>query len=450
MQAIQRLLATVLLISLSIVTAHAAAPAQPTEDNQWYYLIGGAKSSGRIGTVNTRVTIGGTAKFGLGYSCGKFDPTFSISNLLDDVKQGAEDTYNAMVGAARSAVASLPALVLQRANPGLYDLFQNATIRAEEQFNISYKTCEQMESDIAAGRNPFDGWLNISKQGSWKAQMGSSTRSGEPNIFKAEKAVEASNGDDGVPWVDGENYGGKGQDPIEPVATAAIKGYSYLGGSGGGGVGSSDLPPRIEEVFGSPREAADWITGVVGDQRAQTCQDCTPGSVVGVGLNAEFSDQYGEVKDKIVNLAFSRTPPSKSQLDLVAAPGVAISRGVIEALRKFPESERIAAAEKLASEVSLARAVEKALLGRRILLSGLKQPEIQGYEIANQEVKRAAAEMEAEIDNLLYEHRVRKEVVSNTAMIILDREAARRRSSYVSPVAPQRDPQTLQDGGISP
>ena len=33
---------------------------------------------------------------------------------------------NAMTTAATAAIAALPALILQRANPGLYDLFQNA------------------------------------------------------------------------------------------------------------------------------------------------------------------------------------------------------------------------------------------------------------------------------------------------------------------------------------
>lgn len=448
----QRLLVTLLCCGLGISTAHAA-PAQPTEDNQWYYLIGGANSSGRIGTVNKRITIGGSAKFGLGYSCGKFDPTLSVSDLLEDVKDGAEEAYNAMVGAARSAIASLPALVLQRANPGLYDLFQNAMIKAEETFNISYKTCQQMERDIAAGENPYDGWFNISKQSAWQAQMGDKpNEASEPNIFKAEKAVEEAGGDNGIPWIDGEMRGGKGQPPLQPVTDASKQGFKHLGGSSSttGSSGGGSLKPRLNQVFADANTAADWITSVVGDQSAQTCEGCKPGGVIGVGLHPEFVEQYDDVRDKLLNLVYSTSPPGKTSLDQVAAPGVAVSRGLIEALRQFPRSEQVAASEKLASEIALARAIEKALIGRQILLAGLKQPEVQGYKIAADAVRESAVQMEKEIDNLLYEHRVRKEVVSNTAGVILAREEARRRAALVSPVAPRRDPDTLQDGGISP
>ena len=38
-----------------------------------------------------------------------------------------------LTAAASAAIASLPALILQRANPGLYDLFQNALLQAEDE-----------------------------------------------------------------------------------------------------------------------------------------------------------------------------------------------------------------------------------------------------------------------------------------------------------------------------
>jgi uncharacterized ParB-like nuclease family protein len=76
-----------------------------------------------------------------------------------------------MVAAANSAIASLPALILQRANPGLYDLFQNALLQAEETLKLATKSCEQMEAEIAAGKNPNADLLTLSKGNDWKVQM---------------------------------------------------------------------------------------------------------------------------------------------------------------------------------------------------------------------------------------------------------------------------------------
>ena len=100
---------------------HASNP--PTEDSLWYYEIGGAEVVPRPLNPNHRsLTLAGSAQLGLGYSCGKFDPVLGVAETLNQVKTGAEDMLRAMTEAATGAIASLPALILQRANPGLYEL----------------------------------------------------------------------------------------------------------------------------------------------------------------------------------------------------------------------------------------------------------------------------------------------------------------------------------------
>jgi len=133
----------------------AATPAL-SEDSIWYYEIGGARAlSAPANPSVVTTTIGGSAKLGLGYSCAKFDPLLGVTNTLSNIKTGINQMTNAMVTAATSAIASLPALILQRANPGLYDLFQNALLRAEETVSLATKSCEQMEAEIAKGKNRF-------------------------------------------------------------------------------------------------------------------------------------------------------------------------------------------------------------------------------------------------------------------------------------------------------
>ena len=63
-------------------------------------------------------------------------------------------------------------------------------------------------------------------------------------------------------------------------------------------------------------------------------------------------------------------PPTRRNLDKVTAPGVAITRQIIESIRDMPATERPMIVSRLVAEVSTARTVEKALYARRLLLTG--------------------------------------------------------------------------------
>ena len=146
----------------------------PTEDGTWYYEIGGAQPVSA--PANARVTsanIGASTEIGLGYSCLKFDPVVAVSNTLNNISRGVDDMMAAMTDAATGAVAALPAMVLQRANPGLYDLFQTALVKAETTVNLATQSCEQMEAEIAQGKNPYQNLVTLSKGYDWKSANGS-------------------------------------------------------------------------------------------------------------------------------------------------------------------------------------------------------------------------------------------------------------------------------------
>ena len=202
---LRRAALVVLFATLSVGVAHAAEG--PTEDGLRYYEIGGAEPvSAPANPSVVSVTLGGSAQLGLGYSCGKFDPVLAVTNTLNNIKSGVDDMMNAMTAAASSAIAAPPALILQRANPGLYDLFQNALLKAEETMQLATKSCEQMEAEIAQGKNPYADLITLSKGNDWEMQMGI----GGNDAVTAKDSVEASNGDNGVPWIGGP-AGGAGQ-----------------------------------------------------------------------------------------------------------------------------------------------------------------------------------------------------------------------------------------------
>ncbi len=442
---LRRYTARVVLVSM-LCAGTGQAVQGPTEDGLWYYEIGGAKPvSAPANPAVVPVTLGGSAQLGLGYSCGKFDPVVAVTNTLNDIKSGADNMMNAMTAAASSAIAALPALILQRANPGLYDLFQNALLKAEETMQLATKSCERMEAEIAQGKNPYADLITLSKGNDWKLQMGI----GGNDAVTAKDSVEASNGDNGVPWLGGQ-AGGIGQPVLRFTGDIVQAGYNI---SMNRPITSTAPVPaasatRLSEVWPTPAAARDWVVDVVGENIVTTCDTCRKDSIPGTGLLPKLYTESTAVTGELQNLVSGAMPPTLANLELVTAPGVAVTRQVIEAIREMPATEQGLIIGRLVSEISTARTVEKALYARRLLLSGRQVPEVYATEVARQHADTAIAEFDKEIERLLFETRVRREVVSDTITVLLQRAAARRQASLNVPQGGPIDPRPLDHGRV--
>ena len=444
--AVPAVLAPCLLLVALCGPGSGLAAMAPTEDGFWYYEIGGARPVSLAANPSVvSVTLGGSAQLGLGYSCGKFDPVSAVTHTLNEIGAGIDSMMNAMTAAATAALAALPALILQRANPGLYDLFQNALIRAEETLRLATKSCEQMEAEIARGKNPYADLVVLSKGNDWKRQMGI----GGNDAVRAREAVEAANGDHGVPWIGGM-AGGSGQPVLEFTGDIVQAGYNLnmnrpVTDTGPAPPGSA---ARLAEIWRSPGEARRWTVDVVGENIVTTCDTCRKDSIPGTGLLPKLHQEAGTVSTDLQRLVGGAVPLTLANLESVAAPGIAITRQVIEAIRDMPVSEQSLIMSRLVSEISIARTVEKALLARRLLLTGRQVPEVYATEVAREHADASIAELDREIESLLFETRVRREVVSETVGILLHRAAARRQSSLDTPTVRRLDPRPLERGRV--
>jgi integrating conjugative element protein (TIGR03755 family) len=352
---------------------------------------------------------------------------------------------NAMTAAASSAIAALPALILQRANPGLYDLFQNALLKAEETMQLATKSCEQMEAEIAQGKNPYADLITLSKGNDWKLQMGI----GGNDAVTAKTSVETANGDNGVPWIGGQ-AGGAGQPVLQFTGDIVKAGYNV--NMNRPVTAAGPVPPaastRLSEIWSTPGDARDWVIDVVGENIVTTCDTCRKDSIPGTGLLPKLHQESTALTTDLQNLVSGATPPTLANLEDVTAPGIAITRQVIEAIREMPATEQGLISGRLVAEISTARTVEKALYARRLLLTGRQVPEVYATEVAREHADVSIAELDKEIDSLLFETRVRREVVSDTIAVLLQRAAARRQSSLQVPQVSPVDPRPLNRGRV--
>ena len=157
---------TRLLLTLSIVLviATTSTGAQAT-DQTFYYGIGGGEPISRpASNRNNTLRLGGDLAWNTDLMCGNFDMSVSVSEQLAGIKGSFSDLMDSVISAATGAVASLPALVIQRVNPALYDLLQNGVLQASEEFQIARTSCEDLvgKMDAAIGN---DRWETVAKGG---------------------------------------------------------------------------------------------------------------------------------------------------------------------------------------------------------------------------------------------------------------------------------------------
>ncbi|MFB3078013.1 MAG: integrating conjugative element protein, partial [Lysobacterales bacterium] len=306
-----------------IASVSSASTQAPTEDSLWYYEIGGAKPvSAPANPKVTSFTLGGSVQLGLGYSCAAFDPVAAVSNSLNNIGAGVDNIMNAMTAAASSAIAALPALILQRANPGLYDLFQNALLKAEQTMQLATKSCEVMEAEIARGKNPYADLITLSKGNDWKMQMGI----GGNDAVTAKEAVDATNGDNGIPWITGQ-AGGTGQPELRFTGDIVEAGYNI--NMNRPITTSTPIPAadatRLSEIWPEPSAARGWVVDVVGENIVTTCDTCRKDSVPGTGLLPKLFQEGSAVTVDLQGLVNGATAPTLDNLELITAPGVAIT-----------------------------------------------------------------------------------------------------------------------------
>lgn len=437
---------TVIVIVVVCFTFSVAAPPAPPEESLWYYEIGGAKPVSAA--ANPRVqstTIGGSAQLGLGYSCLKFDPVTAVSDTLNQVKDGTENMLNAMTQAATGAIASLPAMILQRANPGLYDLFQNALVRAELTVDLATKSCEQMENAITNNKSPYEDLVVLSKGNDWKVQMGV----GGGSVVAANETVAQVNGANGLPWIGG-SAGGQGQEPMALTKDITSAGFNVQLNRPTSSQSSvvADPDQRLTLVWNNPLDAADWLVDVVGEHRVTTCEGCEKSTIPGSGLGPVLELEERNLTTILESIVSGSQAPTLSNLARVSAPGIAITRDVIDSINSLPVTEQQIVVDRLVAEIAVARTVEKAFLARRLMKSGSSIPEVQANPVAREHIDEVVRELDSEINRLAFEAQIRKDLVSNTVTNLLIRHEDRKKAALSVPERDRRDPHPLIDGRI--
>lgn len=122
-------------IALSADPINVSSSGSVIGDNVLYSIGGGnAVTMGSAGNMDS-ISVGGGWNTNL--ICGNMSLSTTLENQLNGATSGFKNIMSSVVQSATSAVASLPALILQRANPALYNLITNGILQARLDFDRS-------------------------------------------------------------------------------------------------------------------------------------------------------------------------------------------------------------------------------------------------------------------------------------------------------------------------
>lgn len=384
------------------------------------YSIGGgnAVSMGRAaGMRSLGVGVGWNSNL----ICGDMSIQTTLRNQLNGITNGFQQIMSSVIQSATSAVASLPALIIQRADPGLYNLLTNGVLQARLDFDRSKLTCRAMAEKMAETAGGQLGWSQMAEGLALRDAVSST------DAVSAIEQAETRRGNDGVPWVGGSNAGGSGQSAIKIVGDVTRAGYNLVNGRGvtdTSSIAPASCASLSCQTWTSPQAAVEWATRVLGEKEHRTCDACTKTETTpGVGLTPLIQEEYDaklQALQDLVTKAKNTTPENLREAGSASLP---ITRGVIEALRDEPDQHLLS--QRLASEVALASVLEKALLLQRTLLTGKKEPNVAANELAVEAVNHESDTLDREIRNLKTELELRRELANNSPMAIIQRHGAR-------------------------
>lgn len=384
------------------------------------YSIGGGNAVSMSGAAGMR-SIGVGVGWNSNLICGDMSISTTIQNQLNGLTNGFQTIMSNVIQSATSAVASLPALIIQRADPGLYNLLTNGVLQARLDFDRSKLTCQAMAERMADMAGGQMGWNQIA-EGMALRQAVSST-----DAVSAIEQAETRKGNDGVPWVGGSNSGGAGQPPIKVVSDVTRAGYNLVNGrsvTDTSSIAPSNCNSLACQTWTSPQEAVEWATRVLGEKEQRTCETCTKTQTVpGVGLTPLIQEEYDTKLQVLQDLINGTRSTTFDNLREASSASLPITRGVIEALRDEPDQDVLA--RRLASEVALASVLEKALLLQRTLLTGKKEPNVAANQLATEAVDQESGTLDREIQNLRTELELRRELANNSPMAIIQRHTGR-------------------------
>lgn len=396
-------------------------------ESRIYYKMGGARPVSTPPSQSAEITLGGSAVISPGYSCGNFDPSSTLQNFFNNIQQQLEGVGNMMQQAATSAVAALPMMLVQRNSPGVYEVLQSNVLRMEEKWRFSAMSCQEMERRIAQGQNPYKKYLEFAQGEALQEEAMSN-----PDATTAMENVESGGGDNGfympVPDKGVVKVGGLDQDPIKPLTYTAVVGYNLIMGTDITNTSEpSELLTEYEsqgtlaDHFPDPLALAEWLVMVLGEEDIYTTNSpaSEPQTTSALGLMVVSYRASDRIRSILYDVKREKNREEKVKILRESSNHRAldVTPELLSQIEEFGPGVEGMFLRNLAGELAIKSTIEKAELARRALIVGLSEPNIANIGPVQDEVSKKLSILSKEMEQLIFEYRIKKELVNDLANI---------------------------------
>ncbi|WP_368545867.1 integrating conjugative element protein [Klebsiella pneumoniae] len=397
-----------------------------------FYTLGGGSVISQPATRSNMKKLGLDVGWSSDLMCGNFDLKTTIGNQLNGVTDGFKNLMGDVIQGATGAVASLPAMLIQRANPGLYDMLTNGVLQANVSFDKAQLNCQNMAKKMADFTDSSK-WTQQAMLEEYKSIV----NSGDADAVRTNEAGRKASGNKGNNWIGGQQRGGAGQPAIKPTHDLAAAGFNMMNDlsvTSTQSVSENSCNGGACSKFSNAEEAAKAVVKVLGDKSLRTCgnaSECTSGgedeqpgsSVAGTGFAPLLEEATKVNTEQLVKLVNGTVKPTAAELAKLKTGGLSLTVNVIKALQRDPDNTALTA--RLASELAMSDTVETALLMRRMLITGMSEPNAASQDAALQEGERRIDALDREIMALKNEMDLKRELARNSVLTIIERDNER-------------------------
>ncbi|MDA5490248.1 MULTISPECIES: integrating conjugative element protein [Yersinia] len=424
---------------LSIVASSADATI-PTSSGAisdgLFYSIGGGSVISPASSRNNMSRLGMTGSWSSDLMCGNFDLKTTVSNQLNGITSGFKDLMGSVIQGATGAVASMPAMVIQRANPGLYEILTNGALQAGLSFDKSKLNCQNIANKMADYTLGYK-WIQAAVTEEYKNIVASS----DGDAVRSDLKLQQATGEEGANWIGGQKRGGKGQPAIRPTYDLTKAGYNMMNNlsvSSNDSVGVTNCNGTVCLRYKNAEQAAVAVVKVLGDRSIRTCRKaslCSSGgnenaagsSVAGTGFSPMLEDTTKGNLEQLVKLIGGSEKPTAINLAKLKTGSLIVTRGIIQSLQDDPDN--VALIQRLAGELAMADTLENALIMRRMLTTGQSEPNAADQPEALTEGNRRIDALDRELAAMRNEMELRKAISSNSLLTTLERQAIRNQNN---------------------
>lgn len=428
-----------LLIVGALLSNGTMASSLFPEQSEYYYQLG-SSSDLFVPPVNRdqTVTIGGYVNGG-GLNCNMFNQAVSVTNAFKDMPNSVSNIPAGVIDNLKGSVIGYPLYKLQQSMPGLYNILQNASAGAINEFALKVADCQAQKRSLEEGNSPLTGMLSVSDSQGW-IDAAQRARKGEAvDVTKTAKDIAKKGDEYGLPWVHRRstgNSGGSNQVPIKVINDVVIAGYNVLLNP------SRELDvitkpsdeiikkTRFAQIWATPTNAANWAVMVLGDIHISHKKGASNRDAhAGVGLStllqscpksASSSTCVSNVSAALWNLIDGKWNLNETNLRKISASNVVITDEIITATQRMPREQQIMTVSKLGEEIAIQNLLDEAIMLRHLLQAGMQIQEVQNLKPAQQMVIQALNKLDKEIHDLAFESEVRKKMMTKTLNLIMN------------------------------